>query len=126
MMNERTSSSEKCGTSSATSGDKPSGKVNNNLVCQIKEKEFRIYLIQVVSDNDNVCFGLKDFLKRVDVLSASGKVSKVLIELGFLMDQLQEDHLHKQDILTGITAKVNAQTSLWDAANASGIKVEAP
>lgn len=60
MMNASSSSSEKGGTSSTTSGNKPSGRVSNNLLCQIKYNVFGIYLIQVVNDNVNICFGLRD------------------------------------------------------------------
>lgn len=95
MMNARSSSSEKGGTSLTISGDKPVEPTSQSLLRQIKEKVFDNNMIQAINDSVNSCFGLKDLLKKVDVLSVSGEVSQVLITLGFLIDQLQSDQLRK-------------------------------
>lgn len=81
-------------------------------------------LIGTMVDNVNACFRHKDLQKKVVVLTVSGEVSKVLIELGIPIYQLQADHLHKQDTLTEITAKLKAHTTSWDVANASNTKAE--
>lgn len=85
MMNATSSSSEKGGTSSTIFWGKPVEKSSKSILLQIKEKLFGIDLIQSMNDNVNVCFGLKDLMKKVDVLSVSGEVSKLLIALGFLL-----------------------------------------
>lgn len=61
----------------------------------------------------------------MDVLSVSGEISQVLILVGFLIDQLHLDQLHKQDTTKKISAKVSAQSFPWNAANASSVRVEA-
>lgn len=78
-MNVRSSSSEKGGTSSTASGEKSAEPTSQILLRRIKENVFNTNLIQVVNDNFNIYFGLKDLLKKVYVLSVFGEVSQVLI-----------------------------------------------
>lgn len=95
MMSARSSSSEKGASSSTTSGDKTSGNAGISFLCQIKENFFDIDLIQIMTNNANACIGLKELVKKVDILTVSSKVSKVVIESGFLIDHFQADHFRK-------------------------------
>lgn len=86
MMNARSISSEKGGTSSNISREKLMEPSSQSLLLQIKERVFDTNLIHAVNENVNACFGLKDFMKKVVVLSVSREVSQVLITLGFLIN----------------------------------------
>lgn len=73
----------------------------------------------------NICFSLKNLLKKVDLLSVSEGVSHVFISLDFLIEQLQSDQLRKGEISQKLNTKVSAKTSSWNVANESIVKVEA-
>lgn len=63
-------------------------------------------------------------MKKVDILSVSGEVYKVIIKLGFLIDHLQGEHFWRQDTISKINAKVDTQTVDYNIINASSAKVE--
>lgn len=98
MMSARSSSSIKGRDSSTTSGEKAIESASQSLLHQIKEKIFDVDLVYGVRSNVNICFGLKEFQKKEDVLTISDEVSQELISLGFLIDQLQSNKLRKQDV----------------------------
>lgn len=81
-------------------------------------------MIQVLEGNPNSSYGIKNLLKKVDILSISSGAAYFVVELGFLPDQVSADLLRKQEASTKIERKKETQATKWDAAIESTTKVE--
>ncbi|XP_058772354.1 serine/threonine-rich protein adg2-like [Vicia villosa] len=88
MMNIDSTSalaSEASPTVQTKSGDKED---TPGLLHQIKENFFETNLVEILSKDSTRCHGLKQLLKKVDLLLVSKEVSDVIVLLGSLIDQL--------------------------------------
>ncbi|XP_050896158.1 uncharacterized protein LOC127102877 [Lathyrus oleraceus] len=82
------SSTEKSHSTSIVSGGQSTSKYGHELLLKIKEKSFHIDLLQVLENDTSACFGIKDLFKQVNVLNASIEVADVIMDLGFLINQV--------------------------------------
>lgn len=124
IMSAQASSTEKISSSSTASGSRSTVEPADQLLQWIKEQAFDVNLTQVMERNINSSYGIKDMLKKVDILSFSPEAADFVVELGFLIEQVSEDLLRKQDASTKIEKKMETQAAEWDAATESTTKVE--
>src|SRR4051812_21583690 len=116
MMNiDNTSilTSEASPTIQAKSGDKED---ISSLLHQIKDSFFETNLVEFLSKDSMKCDGLKQLLKRVDLLLVSKEVSDVIVLLGSLLDQLQSNILRQNNVNEQLAAKMASHSSSWKAA----------
>ena len=102
MMSTRASSTDRGSSFSTASGAHSAIEPVDQLLLRIKEKYVEVKLIQFLETNIHVCYGIKDLLKKVDILTTPPEITNVIIELGFLIDEVTADLLCKQDTLTKI------------------------
>lgn len=79
---------EKNPSTSTTSGGQSSSKSGDKLLLRIKEKAFDIDLYQLLENDSTACFGIRDLLKQVDVVTASTEVADVIMDMGLLIDHV--------------------------------------
>ena len=78
----------------------------DDLLKKIKEKAFNVDLLQVLENDSSFCFGIKDLLKWVNILTTFLEVTYVIMELGLLIDQITTDLYRIKDALTRIQNKI--------------------
>ncbi|XP_058777297.1 uncharacterized protein LOC131651646 [Vicia villosa] len=122
MMNAKNVSPIRVEPSSNILAESDKGNDISNLLCQIKKKFFETNLIEALSKDSTGCFGLKNLLKKVDLLLVSEEVSQVIVSLSSLVDQLQVDTLRKRDVDEQLNTKVTSHSSSWKAAGDATIK----
>lgn len=86
MMGARVSSIEKASSSSTASGSCSTVETTDQLLQQIREQAFDVYLIQVLEGNLNASYGIKNLLKKVDILRISPEATNFKVELGFFLE----------------------------------------
>ena len=77
----------------------------DDLLKKIKEKAFDVDLLQVSKNDSSACFGIKDLLKWVNILTTSPEVIDVIVEIGLLIDQIIADLHRIKDASTKIQKK---------------------
>ena len=105
------------------SGSQSTSKSDDELLLKIKEKTFDIDLFQLLENDTTACFGIKDLLKKVDVLTASPEVADVIMDLGLLIDQVIAEPNCIREALNKIHNKSETQSAEWEASNESTAKV---
>lgn len=113
IMSARGSSSDKCSSSSTVSGSQSTNKPTDELLKKIKEKAFDVNLLQVLQNNPTACFGIKDLLKQVDILTTPPEIVDIVMELGLLIDKVSANLNRKSEVLNKIKNKTNSQTAEW-------------
>src|SRR3954470_2226634 len=125
MMNiDNTSilTSEASPTVQAKSGDKED---ISSLLHQIKDSFFETNLVEFLSKDSMKCDGLKQLLKKVDLLLVPKEVSDVIVLLGSLLDQLQANILRQNNVNEQLAAKMASHSSSWKAATEATNKGDA-
>ncbi|XP_058779477.1 uncharacterized protein LOC131653371 [Vicia villosa] len=114
--------SEASPTAQTKSGDKED---TPGLLHQIKENFFETNLVEILSKDSTRCHGLKQLLKKVDLLLVSKEVSDVIVLLGSLIDQLQSNILRQNNVNEQLAAKMASHSSSWKAATEATNKGDA-
>lgn len=96
MMRTQAISIEKGSSSWTASGSRSTIETAGQLLQQIREQAFNVNMIQVLGGNLNSSYGIKNMLKKVDILNISPEDVDFVVELGFLLDQVSANLLHKQ------------------------------
>src|SRR4051812_6841068 len=71
------------------------------------------------------CHGLKQLLKKVDLLLVSKEVSDVIVLLGSLLDQLHSNILRQNNVNEQLATKMASHSSSWKAATEATNKGDA-
>lgn len=106
MMSAWESYTKKGSSSSTASGSRSTVEPADRLLQPIREQAFDVNLIQGLERNISAIYGIKDLLKRVDILSISLEAADFVVKLGFLIDQDFANLLRKQDSSTKIEKKM--------------------
>ncbi|XP_050915494.1 uncharacterized protein LOC127130548 [Lathyrus oleraceus] len=119
IISARGGSNDKCSSSSIVSGGRYVSESADDLLKKIKEKAFDVDLLQVLENDPSACFGIKNLLKQVDILTNSLEVTDVIMELGLLIDQIIADLQRIKDASTKIQNKIETKAAEWEAGNES-------
>lgn len=109
IISARGSSNEKYSSSSTVFGGRSKSESAHNLLKKIKEKSFDVDLLEVLESDPSACFGIKDLLKRVDILNISPEVADIITDIGLLIDQIIVDLHRVKDASTKIRSKTDAR-----------------
>lgn len=105
MMSIRSSSTEKCSSSSTISSEESFVEPMDEVFRQLKLKLLGRYLFQTLNEDFMFSYGIKALLKKLNTPSALKVVVGFVVEFGSLLDQITDDIQRKNESMVNLKPK---------------------